>query len=137
MDKELFGLAEEFRQKREIRDLVKEQLAELNDELKQAQTALTDAMAAAECPSFTHGDKAFSLTCTKRYSAATERKEELYATLREQGYEHLFTVNAQTLGSFVKEQADEETGELPDWLCGLVNSYDDIGIQMRKATKKT
>jgi hypothetical protein len=137
MDKELFALAEEYRQKREIRDLTKEQLAELNEELRSAQIALTDAMAATECPSFTHSDKAYSLTCTTRWSADVERKSELYDALHAQGLEELFTVNAQTLGSFVKEQIDEETGELPDWLTGLVRSYDDIGIQMRKSTKKS
>jgi len=137
MGNELFYLAEEFRQKREIRDLAKAQLSELNEELKTAQTALADAMTAAEVPSFTLGDKSYSITCTKRYSADAQRKEQLYDALREQGYDHLFTVNAQTLGSFVKELADENTGELPEWLDGLVGSYDDIGIQMRKATKKS
>ena len=49
---------------------------------------------------------------------------------------HLFSVNHQTLGSFVKEQVEEtadESGEthVPDWLLGLVKNYDDVGITVR------
>ena len=82
------------------------------------------------------------MTTTTRWSAETERKEELYDTLKANGFDHLFTVNHQTLGSFVREQVGEtadENGEthVPDWLSGLVKSYDDVGITMKKATKKS
>ena len=69
-------------------------------------------------------------------------KEELYDALKEKGYEHLFTVNHKTLGSFVKEQVEEtadDNGEthIPEWLSGLVKSFDDVGITMKTATKKS
>jgi len=84
----------------------------------------------------------FCLTVTTtRWSPENERKEDLYALLKAKGYDHLFTVNAQTLASFVREQVEEtenDDGEthIPEWLLGLVKSYDDVGITMKKATKK-
>jgi hypothetical protein len=96
-------------------------------------------MTEAECPNFARGDKKFILTSTTRWSADKDRKEDLYAALKDKGYEHLFTVNSQTLGGFIKDLAEEfaadNDGEegLPDWIIGLVKSYDDVGVTMRKA----
>jgi hypothetical protein len=138
---EIFTLADKYKTLREARDALKEQLAEANKALEEAEYQLTDSMAEAECPNFTRTGKQFIMTTTTRWSAESDRKQELYAILKENGYEHLFTVNAQTLGSFVREQVDETIDDkgdthVPEWLDGLVKSYDDIGITMKKATKK-
>jgi hypothetical protein len=138
---ELFTLADKYRELREEKDAQTAILKDINAEIDEVQYKLSEAMAAAECPSFTRGDKQFILTSTTRWSPETQRKEELYAVLKERGYEHLFTVNPQTLASFVREQAEETADEnggarVPEWLSGLVKSYDDIGITMKKATKK-
>jgi hypothetical protein len=140
---EIFTLADRFKALREARDDLKEQLAAANKALEEAEYQLTDIMSDAECPNFTRSGKQFIMTTTTRWSAEAERKQELYDALKENGYDHLFTVNAQTLGSFVREQVDETVDEkgdthVPEWLSGLVKSYDDIGITMKKAsTKKT
>jgi hypothetical protein len=138
----MFELADRYKTLREERDALKEQLAAANDALKEAEHRLTDTMAEAECPNFSRSGKQFIMTTTTRWSAEAERKQELYDALRRGGYEHLFTVNAQTLGSFVREQVEEtadNNGEthVPEWLDGLVKSFDDIGITMRKASKKS
>jgi len=137
----LFILADKLRELREEKDMQTAILKDINAEIDAADYKLSEAMAEAECPNFTRGDKQFILTTTTRWSPEAERKEELYAVLKENGYDHLFTVNAQTLGSFVREQVEEtedENGEthIPDWLSGLVKSYDDVGITMKKAIKK-
>ena len=148
MDNDLFNLADRLRELREEKDAQTAILKDINADIETAEYKLSEAMALAECPNFTRGDKQFILTTTTRWSAETERKDELYAALKENGYDHLFTVNAQTLGSFIKEQvnetADDNAGSpcgsethVPDWLSGLVKSYDDIGITMKKATKKS
>ena len=46
------------------------------------------------------------------------------------------------LGSFVREQVEDTADEnsethVPGWLDGLVTSYDDIGITMRRSSKKS
>lgn len=139
---DLFSLADKLRELREEKDDYTAMLKEITTEIEITEQKLSDAMAAAECPNFTRGDKQFILTATTRWSAAAERKTELYDALIAKGYNHLFSVNAQTLGSFVREQVDEtadENGEVhvPEWLTGLVRGYDDIGITMKTATKKS
>ena len=138
----LFALADKLRNLREERDSFTAMLKDIKGDIEIVEQELSDAMTEAECPNFTRGDKQFILTTTARWSPETDRKEELYAALKENGYDHLFTVNHQTLGSFVKEQVEEtadDNGEthVPDWLSGLVKSYDDIGITMKKSTRKS
>ena len=139
---ELFTLADKLRELRAEKDDFTAMLKDVNAEIDTVERELSDAMAKAECPNFTRGDRQFILTTTTRWSAETHRKEDLYAILKEKGYDHLFTVNTQTLGSFVREQIEEtadENGEthVPYWLSGLVKCFDDIGITMKAATKKT
>ena len=80
------------------------------------------------------------MTMTTHWSAESDRKDDLYDKLKKNGYERLFTVNAKTLGSFIREQIEataDDNGEtrVPDWLSGLVKSYDDFGITMKSAKK--
>ena len=138
----LFILADKLRELREEKEAQNQLLKDLNAEIDAVEYKLTEAMAAAECPNFTRGDKQFIMTTTTRWSAEAERKEDLYAALRASGYDHLFTVNPQTLGSFVREQVGEMADtngvtHVPGWLSGLVKSYDDVGITMKSTTKKT
>jgi len=138
----MLALADNFKTLREERDDLKDRLAAANEALKEAEHQLTDMMAEAECPNFTRGGKQFIMTTTTRWSAEAERKQELYDALRAGGYDHLFSVNHQTLGSFVREQVEEtadDNGEthVPEWLAGLVKSFDDVGITMRRASKKS
>jgi len=139
---ELFNLADKLRTLREKKDDFTATLKAVNTEIDNVEQELTEVMAAAECSSFTRGSKQFILTTTTRWSAEAERKDELYAALKENGYDHLFSVNTQTLGSFVREQVSEtedENGEahVPNWLSGLVKSYDDVGVTMKSTTKKS
>jgi len=139
---EMLTLADYFKALRDEKDALKGQLTEVNAALEKAERQLTDMMAEAECPNFTRGGRQFIMTTTTRWSAEAERKQELYDALRAGGYDHLFTVNHNTLGSFVREQVEEtadDFGEthVPRWLAGLVKSFDDVGITMRKASKKS
>ena len=142
MDQTLFTLADRLRDLREEKDEQTAILKDINTDISSVEFQLTEAMAKAECPSFTRNGKQFVMVTTTRWSAETDRKEELYAVLKENGHDHLFTVNHQTLGSFVRDHVNEtadENGEthVPEWLSGLVKSYDDIGITMKSAAKKT
>jgi hypothetical protein len=142
MDRELFQIADKLKNLRNEKDDQTAILKEITSEISEVETELIAAMIDAECPNFTHGDKQFVMTTKTHWSPEKDRKEELYTALKENGHEELFTVNAQTLSSFVKEQIEEtadENGEtqIPDWLAGLVSSYDNTGITMRAATKKS
>ncbi len=139
---DLFPLADRLRALREQKKTIEATLKDINKEISAIEQELSDVMAAAECPSFTRDGKMFILTTTTRWSAETDRKEALYSALRENGYDHLFTVNANTLGSFIRDQVvetEDENGEthIPGWLAGLIKSYDDIGVTMRTSAKKS
>ena|GEM_PF-602428 len=138
----LFTLADRLRELRDEKGSFAAMLKEINGEIEDVEAQLAAEMLEAECPNFTRGGRQFIMTTTTRWSAETDCKDALYAALKEHGYEHLFSVNAQTLGSFVKEQVAEtadESGEthIPDWLTGLVKSYDDVGITVKKSTNKS
>ena len=138
----LFALADKLRELREEKDTQDAILKDIKSDISDIEYKLTEAMAQAECPNFTRNGKQFIMTCTTRWSPETERKEELYAVLKDSGYDHLFTINHQTLSSFIREQVSETTNDngethIPDWLTGLVKSFDDIGITMKASTKKT
>ena len=47
------------------------------------------------------------------------------------------TVNANSFSAFVNEQITENGEELPDWLNGLVNVYEQTKVSVRKSTKKS
>jgi len=138
----LFLLADKLRELRAEKECFTAMLKDIGSDIEAVEQELSEAMTEAECSNFTRGEKQFILTTTVRWSAETDRKEELYDALKEKGYEHLFTVKHKTLGSFVKEQVEEtadDNGEthIPEWLSGLVKSFDDVGITMKTATKKS
>lgn len=142
MDNELFLLADKLRALREEKDSTNAILSSIENEISTVEWKLSEAMAVAECSNFTRGDKQFILVTKSRWSPADGRKEDLYAALKEQGFEHLFIVHSNTLASFVKEQVAEtadDNGEthVLDWLVGLVKNYDQTGITMKAATKKS
>ena len=58
--------------------------------------------------------------------------ELLYPLMKEKGYEHLFTINANTLQATVKEMISENEGKLPEWLDGLINTYEKQTIRVKK-----
>jgi 3-methyladenine DNA glycosylase AlkC len=142
MDNPIFVVADRYRKLREQRDEQAAILKEMNANLEKVEAEFIQEMVDEECGNLTRGNKQFVMTITTRWSANKDRKDELYAVLRQQGFDHLFSVNAQTLGSFVREQAEENAdrngdAQVPDWLSGLVRSYDDVGITMKSVNKKT
>ena len=137
----LFNLADKLRNLRDEKDGFTAMLKEINGEIESVESELSEAMTESECSNFTRGDKQFILTTTTRWSPETDCKDELYEALKANDYEHLFSVNSQTLAKFVKEQIEETADEkgvthIPEWLSGLVKSYDDVGITVKKVNKK-
>ena len=67
-----------------------------------------------------------------------ESKTKLYQALKRKGYGDLVyeTVNANSLSAFVNEQISENNEELPRWLNGLVNVYEQTKVSVRKAARK-
>jgi len=136
MENLMFELAEKLRDLKDEKAANEKYLKEINSQIEDTEYKLTEAMALAEVSNFTRGDKQFILTTRVNWSAETDQKDALYAALKASGYEHLFSVNAQTLGSFLREQIAETADDkgnthIPEWLSGLIKSYEKVGITMK------
>jgi hypothetical protein len=143
----LFTLADELKRLRDLKNDLEAQVKDVNARIDETDYRLSELMAETETQNFTRAGTMFCLTTKTRASAAPDRKDELYAALRAQGYGDLIyeTINANSLSSFVKERMEEHAEKqggraangdaLPAWLMGLVNVFDKVTVGVRKAAK--
>lgn len=133
----MFELADTLKNLRDTKQELEQQVKEINSKIDETDYRLSELMAETETQNFTRSGIMFCLTTKTRASAVAGSKDELYSTLKEQGFGDLVyeTVNANSLSSFVKEQIEENEDVLPDWLTGLVNVYDKTSVGVRKASK--
>jgi hypothetical protein len=144
-EKHILSLAEKLKSLKDTKSALDAELKSVSADIETLMRDLSDLMAEQEMPSFSHSGFTYSLT-TRRYASPSDEeeggREALYAALRKNGCDHLFTVNPQTLTGFVKEQAEEYAEEhdgkigLPGWLEGKVRLYDKVSVTVRKAAKK-
>lgn len=132
-EKSMLELADQLLELREEKEAVQAQLKQINQELEEVEAAMIKCMTQEECSGFKRGNRAFSLVVREYPGAVPECKEQLYAAMKEHGFEHLFTINTQTLSATVKELKANNEDVLPDWLEGLVGVYERTGISVRKA----
>lgn len=133
----MFELADRLRELRESKKYVEQELKEIIAGIDEVDYHLSELMAETETQNFTRQGMLFCLTTKTYASAVTEAKDELFNTLKEQGFGDLVyeTVNANSLSAFVKEQMSENGEALPDWLGGLVNVFDKTTVGVRKTSK--
>jgi len=136
-DNTMFELAEQLRSLREQKKEAEQVVKQINEQIDETDYKLSELMAESETQNFTRSGMMFYLTTKTRASAVAGSKEELYSTLKEQGFGDLVyeTVNANSLSTFVKEQIGENEDVLPDWLTGLVNVFDKTSVGVKKASK--
>ncbi len=128
----MFELADEYKTLRQEKDMLQFQLKELNAELERMEKDLITQMVDAEVPSFRRNGALFTVVTKEYPSAVAERKAELYDTMKEQGFEHLFTINSNTLSATVKELKANNEDVMPEWLDGLIKVAEKQSIQLRK-----
>ena len=109
-------------------------MKEINSALDDVEYRLATMMADTETQNFTRAGTMFSLTHKTRASAVADRKNELYAALKSEGYGDLVyeTVNANSLSAFVNEQITENNEALPEWLENLVNVYEQTRVSSHR-----
>ena len=136
---QIYELSDKLKALRDEKTSLENREKEVEKEIKETDEAMVALMIDTETPSFTRAGFTFSLTTTTRASAVTDCKTELFETLKKEGYGDLVyeTVNANSLSAFVREQIENNEDELPDWLDGLVNVYDQKRIGVRKSSKKS
>ena len=89
-------------------------------------------MTTEECESFKRNGVLFSLVRKEYPSAIPEMKGELYEVMKQRGFEHLFTINTQTLQATLKELKANNDDLMPEWLDGLIQIAEKQSIQVRK-----
>ena len=119
---------------------LRDEKLELQEKLKGVQEGI-DAVKAEliqyrtdeECTGFDRNGSHFSLVIREYPGAVPEEKEELYRRMREHGFEHLFTINVQTLSGTIKELKANNDDVLPDWLEGVIQIYEEPNIRVTKS----
>jgi hypothetical protein len=136
-DNAIIRLADDLKQLREDRDTLNARTKELAQQIQAVESELADAMLADEVQSFNHAGTTFYLSTKVHASPAADAKYELFDALRNHGFGSLIveTVNAQTLSSFIKEQREENGYDIPNWLDGLINVFDQTTVNMRRASR--
>ena len=137
ISRELFDLADQLKARKELKKELEEQVKSVSAEIDALDRELSDAMALAECPSFSHSGSTFYLNTRLFASPKGGMKEDMIAALKEHGYGDLVneTVNANTLASVCKEQIAQsgEAEQLPMWLSDVINTFDKVTVGIRKS----
>lgn len=131
----LIELASQLRTLKEKEAHLKDELSNTRIQIKNIKKDLVNQMINYEVQNFKHNGNIFYLTTNIYVSDVASRREELYSTLRDNGYGSLIkeTVHPQTLKAFVKELMAENGDEVPEWLNGLVTVYEEQEARMKKA----
>ena len=129
----MLALADRYKELKDRKAEMQAELKTLQDELDSAKAKLIEAMVSAECDGFKHNGFGYSLVIKEYPGPVPEEKEQLYAAMKEHGFEHLFTINAMTLQGTVKELKANNDDVLPEWLEGLIKIYEEPSITIRKS----
>ena len=131
---QIFMMADELKSAKALKKELEAQVKKVNAQIDELDRALSDAMAEAELEKFTRDGSTFYLNSRLYASPKADMKEEMFEALIGHGYGDLITrtVNANTLASFCKEQREENSDEIPEWLSQVVNTYDKVTVGIRK-----
>ena len=134
-DNRMLELADQLKELRDRKSVAQAELKEITDEIDAVEAALIEVMTESECTGFKRSGRTFSLVIKEYPGAVPDCKEELYAQMKQHGFEHLFTINSQTLSATVKEMKANNDDILPEWLEGLVSIFEQPSIRVTKSTK--
>ena len=129
---ELIELSDMYLQVRDTKQKIEQQLKDINQELELIELDMIEKMTNNEIDSFKRNGVLFSIVSREFESANPETKEELYRQFKARGYENLFTINANTLGGVIREMKRDNEGMLPEWLNGLINTYEKQSIRIKR-----
>ena len=110
-------------------------LKDVQESIDSVEAELIQHMTDEECTGFDRNGIRFSLVIREYPGAVPEERDELYRRMRSHGFEHLFTINTNTLGATVKELKANNDDHLPDWLEGVIQIYEQPSIRVSKAKK--
>ena len=132
MQEEIFALSDALLNARDAKKHAEAALKEVSAVVSDLEKQLIELMLTDELDGFKRNGVQFTLCSTKHISPEPTAKDDLWAVMKEQGYEHLFSINANTLSGEVKRLMEDNEGNLPEWLNGLVTQYDKPSIRIKK-----
>jgi len=132
-DKTMMELADRLIQLRELKSATQAGLKDIEEQIDEVEAQLIASMTDQECTGFKHDGRTFSLVVKEYPGAIPESKQELYAAMKAHGFEHLFTINTNTLSGTIKELKANNDDVLPDWLEGLISTYEQTSIRVLKS----
>ena len=135
MDSKLLELSDLLKELRDRKSELEHSLKGINGEIEDITKEMIEMMTTEELTSFNRNGIMFSLVVQEYPAPETERKDELWNVMKEQGYEHLFSINSQTLQATVKELISNNDGVLPDWLDGLIKIAEKSSIRVTRSKK--
>lgn len=129
----IFKLADELRQLREIKREAEENLKKVNRQIEEKQAELIELMIDLEVPSFKRGGHNFYINSRIFASVKAGKKKKLIEWLKKSPYSVMVKedINSQTLSALIREL--DENGELPEEITNYVNIFEKQNINIRKA----
>ncbi|MEF2688643.1 MAG: hypothetical protein U0M73_03760 [Christensenellales bacterium] len=132
-EKSMLAAADTLKALRDEKLELQEKLKGVQEGIDAVKAELIQYMTDEECTGFDRNGSHFSLVIREYPGAVPEEKEELYRRMREHGFEHLFTINVQTLSGTIKELKANNDDVLPDWLEGVIQIYEEPNIRVTKS----
>ena len=132
MQEQMLTLSDALLHARQAKELAEQGLKDCTAIVDDLEGQLISMMLDSELTNFKRNGVQFSLVNKTHISAEAERKDELWAEMKKNGYEHLFSINANTLSGEVKRLMEDNNGEMPKWLEGLVKQFDKPGIRIKR-----
>ena len=132
-EKSMLAAADTLKALRDEKLELQEKLKGVQEGIDAVKAELIQDMTDEECTGFDRNGSHFSLVIREYPGAVPEEKEELYRRMREHGFEHLFTINVQTLSGTIKELKANNDDVLPDWLEGVIQIYEEPNIRVTKS----
>lgn len=134
-EKSMLSAADTLKTLRDEKSALQAKLKEVQEGIDAVEAELIQMMTDEECTGFDRNGIRFSLVIKEYPGAVPEEKEELYRRMRSHGFDHLFTINTQTLAATVKELKANNDDTLPDWLEGVIRIFEQPSIRVSKSKK--
>lgn len=131
-ENELFELSDQYLEARNQKQICEDALKMASKACEELEIQLIQGMTDKELNNFNRNGVQFTLATREFLSSVPEKRDELYAKLKENGYEHLFTINANTLSGTVRSLINDNEQQLPEWLDGLIQSYEKQSIRVKR-----